>query len=179
MFPAVFLDRDGVIIENRDAYVRTWADVAFIPGALAALAKFSLMPYKIIIVTNQSAVGRGIILRATADEINRRVVEEIEKFGGRVDGVFICPHAPQDNCNCRKPLPGLIFQAAEVHKIDLNHSVMVGDAISDLLAGQNAGIRRTYLVKTGRGAAQSVLADAALLQPFTLCDTLADVLEQI
>lgn len=177
MFPAVFLDRDGVIIENRDDYVRSWADVAFLPGSLPALAAFSASRYKIVIVTNQSAVGRGLITLETARDINRRVVDKIEKCGGRVDGVFVCPHAPGEGCECRKPRPGLLLQAAGALNLDLERSFMIGDAISDLLAGQNAGIRRAFLVRTGRGAAQEVLPQAAALQPFTACDTLADVLK--
>jgi D-glycero-D-manno-heptose 1,7-bisphosphate phosphatase len=179
MFPAVFLDRDGVIIENRDSYVRSWTDVVFIPSSLPALADFSARSYKMIIITNQSAIGRGIISLETAQDINRRVVEEIERWGGRVDGVYLCPHAPDEGCECRKPRPGLLLQAAAALDLDLSRSVMVGDAISDLLAGQNAGIRRTFLVRTGRGAAQELLPEAATLQPFTTCETLADVLKQI
>ncbi len=175
MRPALFLDRDGVIIENRDQYVRSWDDVAFLPGALDALAALRGSRYALVIVTNQSAVGRGIITLAEADAINRRVVAEIEKNGGRVDGVFVCPHAPADACDCRKPRPGLLLQAAAALDLDLSQSVMVGDAISDLLAGQNAGIRRTFLVRTGRGAAQALLPEAADLQPFQICDALRDI----
>jgi D-glycero-D-manno-heptose 1,7-bisphosphate phosphatase len=175
MRPALFLDRDGVIIENRDAYVRSWEDVAFLPGALQALAALSASPFAIVIVTNQSAVGRGLIPLARAEAINRGVVDQIEKSGGRVDGVFICPHAPGDACSCRKPLPGLLLQAADALHLDLSQSVMVGDAVSDLMAGQNAGVRRTFLVRTGRGAAQALLPEAALLQPFAICDALSDV----
>lgn len=176
MRPALFLDRDGVIIENRDQYVRSWDDVAFLPGALDALAALRQSRYALVIVTNQSVVGRGIITLAEADAINRRLVAEIEKNGGRVDGVFVCPHAPAIACDCRKPRPGLLLQAAAALDLELSESVMVGDAISDLLAGQNAGIRRTFLVRTGRGAAQALLPEAAEIQPFQMCDALRDVL---
>lgn len=175
MKPALFLDRDGVIIENRASYVRSWDDVEFLPGALQALAALHSSPYAIVIVTNQSAVGRGIITLAESEAINRGVLDVIEKNGGRVDGVFVCPHAPGDNCQCRKPKPGLLLQAADALDLDLSQSVMVGDAVSDLLAGQSAGIRRTFLVKTGRGAAQAELPEAAHLQPFQICDSLLDV----
>ncbi len=175
MRPALFLDRDGVIIENRDHYVRSWSDVEFLAGSLAALAAMRSHPYAIVIVTNQSAVGRGIISLAEANTINARVVAEIEKSGGRVDGVFICPHAPADACQCRKPMPGLLLQAAQALDLDLARSVMVGDAISDLLAGQNAGIQRLFLVRTGRGAIQAALPETAQLGPFQICDALTDV----
>lgn len=175
MRPALFLDRDGVIIENRDNYVRSWEDVAFLPGALQALAALTSGPFAIVMVTNQSAVGRGIITLAEAHAINARVVSEIEKNGGRVDGVFICPHAPRDACLCRKPMPGLLFQAANALDLDLTRSVMVGDAVSDLLAGQNAGVPRLFLVRTGRGAAQAQLPETARIGAFQICDALTDV----
>lgn len=178
MFPAVFLDRDGVIIENRDNYVRAWEDVAFIPGALSALSNLSRSPYKIVMVTNQSAVGRGILSLSTAQAINQRIVAEIEKSGGRIDAVFICPHAPKDACDCRKPKPGLILQAARSLNLDLTRSIMVGDALSDLSAGQNAGVGQTFLVRTGRGAAQALLPEASHLRPFRIYATLSEVLIQ-
>src|SRR5512135_422969 len=103
MFPAVFLDRDGVIIENLDHYVRTWEDVIFMEGSLEALRKLSGSSYKIIIVTNQSVVGRGIIPLSAAEGINRKLVDEIKRAGARVDDLFMCPHAPEDACSCRKP----------------------------------------------------------------------------
>lgn len=175
MFPAIFLDRDGVIIENRAEYVRRWEDVTFIPEALTALKALSHTRYKIVIVTNQSAVGRGIVPLAAAEQIGERIVEVIKKNSGHVDGVFVCYHAPDANCDCRKPRPGLLFQAAAALSIDLSRSVMVGDAISDIQAGQNAGVQQTFLVRTGRGAAQAALPEAAHLRHFRICDTLADV----
>jgi D-glycero-D-manno-heptose 1,7-bisphosphate phosphatase len=156
MNPAVFLDRDGVIIQNRECYVRDWVDVEFIPESLQALERLSQSTYKIIFISNQSAVGRGIISIAQAEVINQRIIEKIADAGGRVDASFICPHAPEDNCSCRKPLPGLIFQAAEALSIDLPSSVLVGDAITDIQAGSAAGIKRLVLVKTGRGLTQSL-----------------------
>jgi len=102
MYPALFLDRDGVIIENRPNYVRTWSDVSIYPQALKALQKIEASEYKVFILTNQSAVGRGIISHSTADEINKRLVKEIESAGGKIDRVIMCPHTPDENCPCRK-----------------------------------------------------------------------------
>ena len=176
MHPAIFLDRDGVIIENRPDYVRSWPDVFIYPQALSALAQISDSPYIIILVTNQSAIGRGIIPYQTAVEINDRLVREIQASGGRVDGIFMCPHAPEDNCDCRKPRPGLFFQAARALPLDLKNSVMIGDALTDLLAARSAGIERTVLVRTGRGAEQEILEEASQMDPFLVYDTLADAL---
>jgi D-glycero-D-manno-heptose 1,7-bisphosphate phosphatase len=178
MQPAVFLDRDGVIIENRENYVRSWEDVSFLPQALQALALASLTQFKIVIVTNQSAVGRGIISIDQALDINHKVVLEIERYGGRIDGVFMCPHAPQAGCDCRKPKPGLLFQAAEALLLDLKKSIMVGDALTDLAAGQAAGIPTRVLVLTGRGASQAHLPEVKDLEPFFTCRTLADAMDR-
>lgn len=179
MDPAIFLDRDGVIIENREDYVRSWRDIAFIPAALAALREFHGSPFRIILVTNQSAVGRGLISLRQAQRLNRRVVAVVEQNGGRVDGTWMCPHAPQDQCACRKPQPGLLLQAAAALDLDLARSYMIGDALSDLQAGRAAGVREALLVRTGRGQAQAALPEAALLQPFRAFDSLAEALAHI
>ncbi|MBN1371975.1 MAG: HAD-IIIA family hydrolase [Anaerolineaceae bacterium] len=176
MFPAVFLDRDGVIIENVASYVRSWDDVAFLPGSLEALARLAASPYKVVMVTNQSAVGRGILRFEEAQIINTRILETIRRAGGRVDGAYICPHGPQDGCDCRKPLPGLLLKAAAELNIDLARSIMVGDALTDLQAGQAAGVMRSFLVLTGRGQGQAALPGAAQLASGGVFPDLAAVL---
>ena len=158
MYPAIFLDRDGVLIENRSDYVRDWSQVKIIPEAIHALSLATARNYKIVIVTNQSAVGRGLVLPENAEEINRRLVNLIHHHGGQVDGVYMCTHKPDDDCFCRKPRPGLLLQAARELSLDLQRSWMIGDAWSDVQAGQRANVRHTILLKTGRGPAQ-------LLQP--------------
>ncbi len=173
---AVFLDRDGVIIENRAHYVRSWSDVRFFPRALEALRRLAALPYAVVIVTNQSAVGRGIITRAQAEAINARVAAHIRARGGRVDAAYLCPHAPQDGCACRKPQPGMLLQAARDLHLDLSRSWMVGDALTDIQAGQAAGTARSVLVRTGRGAAQLSLPQAARLPPFLVADDLLSAL---
>jgi D-glycero-D-manno-heptose 1,7-bisphosphate phosphatase len=179
MHPAIFLDRDGVIIENRPDYVRSWPDVYIFPHALSALARIEDSHYKIILLTNQSAIGRGIVSYQTVAEINDRLVAEIRAAGGRIDGIFMCPHAPEDGCDCRKPLPGLFFQAAQALSLDLNHSMMIGDALTDLMAARSAGIERVALVRTGRGAEQEFLPEASRLDPFPVYKTLADALDDL
>lgn len=154
MFPAIFLDRDGVLIENRPDYVREWSQVQTFTEAINALTISAIKNYRIVIVTNQSAVGRGIISLEIANEINHRLVKLIHSNGGQVDGIYMCPHKPDDNCSCRKPKPGLLLQAAKDLSLDLHRSWMIGDAWSDVKAGQAAGVKQTILVKTGRGRAQ-------------------------
>jgi D-glycero-D-manno-heptose 1,7-bisphosphate phosphatase len=179
MHPAIFLDRDGVVIENRDSYIRSWADVQFIPEALKALADAHNCEYKFVIVTNQSAVGRGIISYEIASAINQQVVEQIEKCGGRIEGVYMCPHAPDEGCACRKPEPGLLLQAAQELGLDLKRSIIIGDAISDLMAGRSAGTAVQILVKTGRGLSQSRLPDVDKLAPFLFYENLALALRDV
>jgi D-glycero-D-manno-heptose 1,7-bisphosphate phosphatase len=154
MYPAIFLDRDGVLIENRSDYVRDWSQVKIIPEAIRVLSLSPLKRYKIVIVTNQSAVGRGLILPESALEINHRLVNLIHHHGGQVDGIYMCPHKPDDNCLCRKPKPGLLLQAARELSLDLQRSWMIGDAWSDVQAGQKAGVRHTIILRTGRGTEQ-------------------------
>jgi D-glycero-D-manno-heptose 1,7-bisphosphate phosphatase len=169
------LDRDGVIIENRADYVRRWSDVAIYPQALAALARLHEGGFPVALVTNQSVVGRGLMSLEDAEEINRRLVLAIERAGGRVEGVFMCPHAPDEGCSCRKPQPGLVRQAAEALDIDLLRSALIGDALSDLAAGRAAGVGWTALVRTGRGAEEEQRA----VDPICVYDTLAEAVEAL
>jgi D-glycero-D-manno-heptose 1,7-bisphosphate phosphatase len=154
MHPAIFLDRDGVLIENRSDYVRDWSQVKIFPDAIRALSHSAVKNYKIVIVTNQSAIGRGLISLETAKDINGRLVDLIHHYGGQMDAVYMCPHKPDEGCNCRKPKPGLLLQAAKELSLDLQRSWMIGDAWSDVQAGQMAGVRQAILLKTGRGREQ-------------------------
>jgi D-glycero-D-manno-heptose 1,7-bisphosphate phosphatase len=155
--PAVFLDRDGVLNENRSSYIRTWAEVEIFDQAIEALRTLSGGRHIVILVTNQSVVGRGLAARQEIEAINLRLMETIRAHGGRIDAAYICPHAPEDGCDCRKPLPGMIHQAAEAHGIDLSRSLMIGDAMTDLEAAKAAGIPTYALVRTGRGREQEKL----------------------
>jgi len=179
MLPAIFLDRDGVIIENRPNYVCSWADVDVYPQALEALAALRDTPYKIIIVTNQSAVGRGIISLETAHRINERLVRVIEEGNGRIDAAYLCSHAPWEGCTCRKPQPGLLLQAAREHNLDLSRSVMIGDALTDLEAGLAAGVSEVILLGTGRGQEQAQLPETACFAPLLYFDHLLAVVKTI
>lgn len=170
---AIFLDRDGVVIENRLDYVCSWDRVEFIPGALDALAELARIAPAIVLVTNQSAIGQGLLSMEEAHAINRRLVEVINLAGGRIDGVYMCPHLVADGCNCRKPKPGLLRQAARDLDLNLSRSVMVGDAVSDLQAGRAAGVGQIALVRTGRGRAQELLPEAEGVRPFDVYASLA------
>ena len=179
MYPAIFLDRDGVLIENRSDYVRDWSQVKIIPEAIHALSLAPIKKYKVVIVTNQSVVGRGLILLKTAQEINLRLIHLIRNHGGQVDGVYMCPHKPEDGCSCRKPLPGLLLKAAKDLSLDLQRSWMIGDAWSDVQAGKAAGMRGTILLRTGRGTEQLLQARLEKMTGNLVCDNLPLALEAI
>lgn len=154
---AVFLDRDGVINENRSDHVKSWSEFRFLPNAREAIAELTRAGLKVFVITNQAAINRGLVGRETVDEINANMLAEIERHGGRVQTVAYCPHRPDEACSCRKPQPGLLLQLARQYGVDLTKSVLVGDALSDLDAGQAAGCR-TIMVRTGRGEEQIRLA---------------------
>ena len=179
MFRTVFLDRDGVLIENRSDYIREWSHVKLLPKVFDALSGFQHAGFKIIIVTNQSAVGRGLMTFDTAQEINDRLVKTIQAGGGWVDGVYMCPHPPEDQCNCRKPQPGLLLQAAQELSLDLHASWMIGDAWSDLLAGQAAGVSDMLMVRTGRGSIQLLGPQPENLKPFHISNDLFEAFQTI
>ncbi|MEW2402222.1 HAD-IIIA family hydrolase [Streptomyces sp. NPDC046862] len=148
--PTVFLDRDGVLIENRDAYVRRASDVALIPGAIDAVRL--LGEYRdVVIVTNQAVIGRGLVPAEDILAIHRSVIELFEAQGARLVGSVLCPHAPVSACACRKPQPGMLLAACRAWGCQLEDSWIVGDAVTDVQAGAAAGCR-TMLVRTGRGA---------------------------
>ena len=179
MTPAIFLDRDGVIVENRPNYILSWADVAVYPQALAALARLRQGPHIIVVITNQSAIGRGLLTPAAAQAVNTRLIEVVAQAGGRIDAVYLCPHTPDDACACRKPRPGLLLQAAREMSLDLAASLLIGDALTDLQAGLNAGVGQVALVRTGRGQAQSALPAATAWSELPLFEDVYQALDNL
>jgi D-glycero-D-manno-heptose 1,7-bisphosphate phosphatase len=153
MRSAVFLDRDGVINANRAGHVKAWEEFVFLPGVLDSLRLLAESPMAIVIITNQAAVGRGLITYEAVESIHRRMCAEIERAGGRIDAVFYCPHHPTDGCTCRKPRPGLLLKAAHELHLDLASSWLVGDAVSDVEAALSVQCS-AILVLTGRGVEQ-------------------------
>lgn len=155
----VFLDRDGVI--NRDSvdYVKSWQEFEFLPGSLEAIRRLTENGFCIIIITNQSAINRKIFTYDTLTAIHSRMLEAVRSNGGRITDIFFCPHAPQENCDCRKPKPGMILKARQKYNIDLAAAFMVGDNVKDIECARNAGCGRALLVKTGNGRqAEEILA---------------------
>ncbi len=155
MCRAVFVDRDGVICRNRNDHVKSWQEFVFLPGAIKALVRLTRVNLPIVIITNQAVINRGIIPAEVVEDINARMVRAIEAAGGRVDGVLYCPHRPDEQCDCRKPRPGMLLTAAKRWGVDLAQSYLVGDAETDVQAARAVGCRR-YLVLTGRGLRQLI-----------------------
>jgi D-glycero-D-manno-heptose 1,7-bisphosphate phosphatase len=174
---AVFLDRDGVICQNRSDHVKSWDEFRFLPGAKNSLAALSRLDLPIIVITNQAIVGRGMVPVSVVDDIHRRMVAEVEAYGGRIDRVVYCPHRPEDRCDCRKPEPGMLLQVAEEMGIDLSRSYLVGDAVTDLLAGHQVGCK-LYLVLTGRGL-QQLAASRRSVDGFSVTCNLTDAATRI
>lgn len=146
---AIFLDRDGVI--NRPPvkrYVTRWDEFRFLPGTLRALRRLEGDGRKVVILSNQAGVGRGLMPRSQLELITRRMLAAIRRAGGGVDAVYYCPHAPDAGCGCRKPKTGLLRRACRQHRIDPKRSFVVGDSAKDVAMGRAAGCR-TVLVLSG------------------------------
>lgn len=169
----VFLDRDGVINKDSPAYIKSWDEFEFLPGSLEAIQQLTLNHFEIIIITNQSAVNRKLITKDQLETMHRRLNKAVESKGGKIRGIYFCPHTPDEGCTCRKPNPGLIYRARQKYQIDPASSVMVGDSVKDIECARNAGCRYSILVKTGNGIeAEKILADKAIYPDFVAQDLL-------
>jgi D-glycero-D-manno-heptose 1,7-bisphosphate phosphatase len=148
---AVFLDRDGTIIEEKNYLCRVEEVVVF-PGAAAALAQLCRAGFELFIVSNQSGVGRGYFTLAEVEEVNQYLLRELGREGARVAKVYIAPEAPDAPSRGRKPSPRFLLDARDDFGLDLAQSYMIGDKLIDLECGWNAGVKRSLLVRTGYGA---------------------------
>lgn len=178
MNSAIFLDRDGVLnqLAANGGYVTKRKDWRWIPGVLGTLAFLSQHSHrKIVVVTNQACIGKMLVTRKQVDDLHVWMQYRISEAGGWTDGVYVCPHAPTDGCDCRKPKPGLLIRAAKELNIDLSRSVMVGDTGSDLQAGWAAGVPECYQVRTG-APLKAFLSNG---HEYDLCATLIDVARMI
>lgn len=143
---AVFLDRDQTIIEDNEGYLNNPAKVKLLPGAAQAIKTLNENGFKVIITTNQSGIARGYFTEDDLQKIHDKMLELLKREGALINAIYHCPHHPDANCTCRKPLPGMIIQAAIEHEIDLKQSYLVGDNESDVQAGINAGCKKTILI---------------------------------
>lgn len=162
---AVFLDRDGVI--NRKApeglYVIRWDEMHLLPGVVPAVAELNHAGFRVIVVTNQRCVAKGLITVADLDSMHQRMCETLAASGARIDAVYYCPHEEELSCGCRKPAPGMLLDAASRHKIDLRASWMIGDSEADVQAGRSAGCKTALLASIETSNAGADLVARSLL----------------
>lgn len=149
--PAAFLDRDGTLNRNRHGrYISRPGQLRLYARAAEALRLLARKGYLLVVITNQSGIGRGYMTMAVSKAINLKLVGELRREGVRLDAIYFCPHVPGDNCSCRKPAPGLAHEAAASGRLDLERSFVAGDKSSDLEFAGRAGLKG-YLVLTGGG----------------------------
>lgn len=147
----IILDQSGVINECRDTFVKTPEEWIPIPGSLNAIARLTHSGYRVVIATNQSGIGRGLLDMNTYNAINQKMHQAISQAGGRIDAIFFCPHAISEQCNCRKPATGLFSEIMQRYGTNLKNVPAVGDSLRDLQAAVSAGAL-PFLVLTGKGS---------------------------
>lgn len=144
---AIFLDRDGVINYNRDDYVKNIDEFVFLPKIFTAIKQFNQMGFTVFIITNQSAVNRGIITRMQLDDIHDFMLDELEKNECMIEKIYTCPHRPDENCTCRKPKPGMLMKAINEYDIDVSNSWLIGDKMSDIQAANQMSLNSILVDK--------------------------------
>jgi D,D-heptose 1,7-bisphosphate phosphatase len=147
----VFLDRDGVIsIFTPDDYIKNWNEFEFIPGAIEGLKILSKHNYRLVIISNQAGVNKGLFTKKSLDGLTKKMLEVLKKQGVEIEKIYYCTHTPEENCACRKPKPGSFYRAQkELGGIDLQKTFFIGDSDTDVQAGKSAGTK-TILVLSGK-----------------------------
>jgi D-glycero-D-manno-heptose 1,7-bisphosphate phosphatase len=172
----IILDRDGVINEDSDEYVKSHHEWRAIPGSLEAIARLNQNGYRIVVATNQSGIGRGLFDMSALNVMHAKMHRALATVGGKIDAVFFCPHTPEDQCDCRKPKPGLFQQIAKRFGVELGQTTMIGDSDRDLAAGLAAGCE-VLLVRTGKG--ERVVLDGKVPEGVQVFDNLATAVDHL
>jgi len=146
----IILDRDGVINEDSDEYIKSPDEWIPVPGSLEAIARLNRADYRVVVATNQSGLARGYFDLDTLSQIHEKMYRMLANHGGRIDAVFFCPHGPDDSCVCRKPQPGLLKEIASRLRVSLDGVPAVGDSMRDIEAARAVGAK-PILVRTGKG----------------------------
>lgn len=170
----VILDRDGVINEDSDEYIRSPDEFLPIPGSLEAIARLNQAGYTVAVATNQSGIGRGYFDLQTLEAMHSKLRTMLAEAGGRIDGIFYCPHTPDDQCDCRKPKPGLLLQIASHFGVPLVGVPAIGDSLRDIEAARAVGAK-PVLVRTGKG--MRALAAGKNLEDVSVFDDLATAVD--
>ncbi len=172
----IILDRDGVINEDSDSFIKTPDEWVELPGSLEAIARLTKAGYKIVVATNQSGLGRGLFDIMTLNAIHQKMQNAVKAAGGSIEAVFFCPHTASDNCDCRKPRQGMFSTIAERFETKLDDVPSVGDSLRDLQAAFLAGCT-PVLVLTGKG--KQTLENGGLPPKTVLFDNLSAVVDHL
>ncbi len=176
MTKLIILDRDGVINADSDAYIKTPAEWHPIPGSMEAIARLNQHGSRVAIATNQAGVARGLFTMDRLNAIHHKLHQTAQACGAHIDAIFFCPHATEDNCDCRKPKPGMLQAIGHRFAVSLKGVAFVGDSLRDLQAGFSVGCT-PYLVTTGKGA--QTLAKGGLPPGTSVLDDLAAVVDRL
>jgi D-glycero-D-manno-heptose 1,7-bisphosphate phosphatase len=174
----VFLDRDGVINVDRRDYVKSWAEFNFLPQVFEALRLLKKNNLRVVVITNQSAVHRGLMSISTLREIHEKMLRAIEKRGGHIEAIYYCPHRPDEKCECRKPKPGMVLKAKKDLKIDLTQSYLVGDSKKDVELARSVKVKCVRILKKASQRPSSVDREWTLERPIS-ARTLRDAVDHI
>ena len=172
----IILDRDGVINQDSDDFIKSPQEWQPIPGSLEAIARLSRADYRVVVATNQSGVARGLFDLETLMAIHDKMHRLVAEAGGHIEAVFYCPHGPDDGCDCRKPRPGMFCDISRRLMVDLDGVPAVGDSLRDLQAARAAGAT-PLLVRTGKG--RRTLARPETVTGIDVFDDLAAVVDQL
>jgi len=172
----VILDRDGVINHDSDDYIKSPDEFIPIEGSLNAIAQLNHAGFTVVVASNQSGLARGLFDMDTLNRMHDKLHNLLQHEGGHIDAIFFCPHHPDDNCDCRKPLPGMLHQIAERFSVDLRNVTFIGDSLGDIKAAQAAGAN-FMLVKTGKG--KRVIKKGEGIDNIAIFDNLADATAQL
>ena len=172
----IILDRDGVINQDSDSFVKNPDEWIALPGSLHAIARLTQAGWRVVVATNQSGLARGLFEMDTLTAIHTKMRRELAAAGGSIDAVFMCPHGPDDNCSCRKPKPGMFEQIGHRYDVDLAGVPAVGDSLRDLQASSSVGCS-PWLVLSGNG--KKTLAKGGLPDNTRVCDDLSAVVDAL
>ena len=162
----IVLDRDGVINHDSEDYIRTPEEWRPLSGSLNAIAALNAAGYRVVVVSNQSGIGRGLFSETVLDKIHRKMLSAVEAVGGTIAGIYYCPHAPGDGCNCRKPRPGLLERIKDDFDVSLAGIPLIGDKVADIELARRVGAR-PILVLTGYGQATLASLNDTEVEAFT------------
>lgn len=171
----IILDRDGVINQDSDQYIKSPEEWQPIPGSLSAIARLSRAGYRVFLATNQSGIARGLFDIETLHAIHQKMLNEIQHRGGTVDAILFCPHAPDDHCDCRKPAPGLYLEIGKRIGHSLKNIPVIGDSYRDLQAAKSVGAK-PILVRTGKGE-RTLKEHGSEIADMAVCANLADAVD--